>query len=153
MKLYFVRHTTAADYLANDAQRPLTRQGEDEARHVGIALAGFGVQPSRIFSSPMLRAQQTAGIIGRELKFAGAIETLEELTNGRTTPSLLEALPVVGGEVVLVGHMPSLAEHLAAILDKPNSNEFAFGKGSVACVELESPDGTGGKLLFFKHLT
>ena len=108
MNLYFVRHTTAADYSANDAQRALTRQGEDEARRVGIALAGFEVQPSRIFSSPMLRAQQTAGIIGRELKFAGAVETLEELTNGRTTPSLLEALPVVGGEVVLVGHMPSL---------------------------------------------
>ena len=153
MKLYFVRHTTAADLAPSDAQRPLTRQGEDEARRVGITLAGFGVQPSRIFSSPMLRAQQTAGIIGRELKFVGVPETLEELTNGRTTPSLLEALPVVGGEVVLVGHMPSLAEHLAAILDKPNSSEFAFGKGSVACIELESSGSTGGKLLFFKHLT
>jgi len=153
MKLYFVRHTTAADYSANDAQRALTRQGEDEARRVGIALAGFEVQPSRIFSSPMLRAQQTAGIIGRELKFTGAIETLEELTNGRTTPSLLKALTVAGSEVILVGHMPSLAEHLTEILGKPNSSEFAFGKGSVACVELESSDGTGGKLLFFKHLT
>ena len=153
MKLYFVRHTTAADYSANDAQRALTRQGEDEARRVGIALAGFGVQPSRIFSSPMLRAQQTAGIIGRELKFARPTETLEELTNGRTTPSLIKALPVAGREVILVGHMPSLAEHVAAILRKPNSSGFAFGKGSLACVELESSDGLGGKLLFFKHLT
>jgi len=146
--LYFVRHTSAADSAPSDAQRPLTRQGEDEARLVGTALAGMKVRPTRIYSSPMLRARQTAGLIGQELKFDGPPEALEELNNGESTPSLLRALPAVS-EIVMVGHMPSLAEHIAAITGVSPSPVLAFGKGSVACVELR---GSSGNLRWFKHL-
>lgn len=149
MKLYFVRHTTAADNAPSDAQRPLTRHGEEEARIVGSALAGFSVRPQRIFSSPLLRARQTAAIIGQELKFAGTTEAIEELNNGESTSSLLGALPAVG-EIVLVGHMPSLAEHVAGMIGTPPSTGLAFGKGSVACVDLQ---GVSGNLQWFKHLS
>jgi phosphohistidine phosphatase len=148
MKLYFVRHTTAADVAPSDAQRPLTRQGEEEARIVGAALAGLSVRPGRIFSSPLLRARQTAAIIGKELKFASTTEAIEELNNGESTPSLLRALPVVS-EIVLVGHMPSLAEHIAEMIGTPPSTGLALGKGSVACVELR---GASGNLQWLKHL-
>ena len=99
MKLYFVRHTSAADNAPSDAQRPLTRHGEEEARLVGAALAGMNVQPARMFSSPLLRARQTAGIIGQQLKFAGNIESIEELNNGASTSDLLRVLPA-GGDII-----------------------------------------------------
>jgi phosphohistidine phosphatase len=149
MKLYFVRHTTAADNAPSDAQRPLTRQGEEEARLVGAALASLSVLPERIFSSPLLRARQTAASIGRELKFAGTIEAIEELNNGESTPALLRALPAAS-EIILVGHMPSLAEHLAAMIGSPTAAGFAFGKGSVACIEFQD---SSGNLQWFKHLS
>ncbi len=148
MKLYFVRHTSAADNAPSDAQRPLTRQGEEEARIVGAALAGLNVRPERIFSSPLLRARQTAAIIGLELKFAGTTEAIEELNNGESTPSLLRVLPAVS-EVVLVGHMPSLADHIAALTGAPACVDLAFGKGSVACVELQD---ASGNIQWLKHL-
>ena len=140
MKLYLVRHTTAADSAVNDAQRPLTPVGEEEARVVGMALAGMSIRPSMVFSSPLLRAQQTAGIICRQLSFAGDTTTLRELDNGHSTAALLSALR--GGEIVAVGHMPSLAEHVATITGAPG---IVFGKGSVACI-----DDNG--LVWLKHL-
>jgi phosphohistidine phosphatase len=148
MKLYFVRHTTAADVAPDDAHRPLTRQGEEEARRVGAALANLGVQPTRIFSSPLLRARQTAGIIAEELKFAGQIEPVAELNNDTPTAKLLAVLPA-RGELILVGHMPSLAQHVAALTAAANPDELAFSKGSVAFVELS---GNTGKLHWLKHL-
>lgn len=147
MKLYFVRHTSASDSAATDASRPLTRQGEEEARLVGVGLAGLGVRTGRIFSSPLLRAQQTAGIIARELKFAGQPGVLQELINGESTDSLLDALPAVG-EAMLIGHMPSLAEHVAQIMGGRDASRFAFGKGSVACVDVAA-----GRLEWLKHLS
>ena len=143
MKLYFARHTSAADIAPSDVQRPLTRQGEDEARIVGKALAGLGIRPTRVFSSPLLRARQTAALIAGETGFAGSVELIEELANGSSTPALLKALPA-GGELVLVGHMPSLADHVAK-LTKQAASDVAFGKGSVACVE-------SGRLVWLKHL-
>jgi len=116
-------------------------------------LSGVKARPSQIFSSPLLRAQQTAGIIASELQFAGAPETLAELANGETTPDLLSALPAASDEMVLVGHMPSLADHVASILGVPDPSRFAFGKGSVACIEMNLPDPGRANLLWLNHLT
>ncbi len=155
MKLYFVRHTTPTDSAVSNAKRPLTPQGEEEAHVVGAALASMNVQPTRILSSPLLRACQTAAIIGRELKFAGTTDPIDELANGSPTALLLRVIhPVAaGGEVILVGHMPSLAEHVAELTNAHGSADFAFGKGSVACIELQGSNSSHGKLQWFKHLS
>ena len=152
MKLYFVRHTSAADNAATDSKRPLTRQGEEEARRVGAALSGLNVRPSRIYSSPLLRARQTADLIASELGFDGPTESLDELANGATTSSLIKALSPTSDETILVGHMPSLAEHVAAIVGAKSPAEFTFGKGSVACIELVRPKLSAGKLQWLRHL-
>jgi phosphohistidine phosphatase len=152
MKLYFVRHTTAADIAPSDAQRPLTRQGEEEARIVGAALAGLKIQPAYVLSSPLLRARQTATIISRQLGRDGIIGVLSELSNGSTTSELLKALPSTDGEVMLVGHMPSLAEHVMTVTGLTGSPEVAFGKGSVCLVETECESPLSGKLIWIRHL-
>ena len=152
MKLYFVRHTSAAESATSDAKRPLSRQGEEEARRVGAALAGIRVKPSRIFSSPLLRARQTAGLIAGQLNFAGPTDARDELLNGRSTSELLAALKGAGDAVVLIGHMPSLAEHVAAIVGENSPAEFTFGKGTVACIELDWPTLSAGKLQWLRHL-
>ncbi len=62
MKLYLLRHGTASDLASSDAERELTREGEEEAQIAGSALAELGVKPSHILSSPLARARQTAEI-------------------------------------------------------------------------------------------
>src|SRR5690242_17854927 len=135
MKLYFVRHATASDIAPSDEERELTREGKEEARIVGAALAELGVKPSHVLTSPLVRARQTAKIAAERMKFAGELEVLDELTNGTSTPSLLKALRSYASahEIILVGHMPSLSEHLAAIIGAGNATGLAFGKGGVAC--------------------
>ena len=146
MKLHFLRHTTAVDIAVSDAARELTRIGQEEARVAGAGLAALGAMPALILASPLLRAQQTAAIAARALNFSGAVATLDELSNDFATADLLRTLKPhrAAAEILLVGHMPSLAGHVAALVGTESDEDFAFGKGSVACVELtELRLGTG----------
>jgi phosphohistidine phosphatase len=139
MKLYLLRHGTASDVAPSDAERELTREGEEEARVVGSALAELGVKPSQILSSPLERAHQTAEIVARALKLQGKVELVDELANGTSTPALLKRLKSrpSAEEILLVGHMPSLSEHLAALIGAKNPQGLPLGKACVACVELD----------------
>lgn len=139
MKLYLLRHATAVDVASSDAQRELTKEGREEARIVGAALAELGVRLSHIFSSPLVRACQTAEITAQVLKFAGDVEFLDELANNTSTTALLKTLKpfVAAGEILLVGHMPALSEHLAALIGAESAQAFPLGKASIACIELE----------------
>jgi phosphohistidine phosphatase len=139
MKLYFLRHATATDVAPSDEARELTREGRDEARIAGNALAKLGIIPSYIFSSPLVRARETAEIVAEALKFSKGIALIDELQNGTPTVSLLKALKacVSDSEILLVGHMPSLSEHLAVVIGSENAQGLPMGKGSVAHVEME----------------
>jgi phosphohistidine phosphatase len=148
MKLYLLRHATAVDVAPSDSERELTREGREEAQIVGAALAELGVRLSRILSSSLLRARQTAEIAAKVLKFPGDVEFLEELVNNTTTPALLKALKPMAAdsEILLVGHMPALSEHLAALIGAESAQAFPLGKASVACIELEHLRAGTGQL-------
>jgi len=76
------------------------------------------------------------------------VEFLEELANNSTTAVLLKALKPFAstGEILLVGHMPALSEHLAALIGAESAQAFPLGKASVACVELEQLRAGTGQL-------
>jgi phosphohistidine phosphatase len=151
MKLYLVRHATASDVAPSDADRELTKEGREESRVAGAALLKAGTKPEQILTSPLLRARQTAEIIAAELKFQSEVAVFDELLNGRSLANLLRAIktfePV--SEVVLVGHNPSLTEHLAGLLGSDNPGALSMGKGSVACVELATLRPGQGELRWF----
>jgi phosphohistidine phosphatase len=153
MKLYFVRHATPSDTAASDFARTLTPLGEDEARIVGAALLKLGVRPAHILTSPLVRARQTAEIIARTLVFERETESIDGLKNGSSTQSLLHLVNsyAEANEIILVGHMPGLAEHLSAITGSNSSERFPLGKGSVACVEIEKLSSGSGRLLSLFH--
>ena len=148
MKLYLLRHASASNVAPSDAERELTREGRDEAQVAGAALAELGVKPSHILTSPLVRARQTAETVAEAMKFPGDVEPLDELANGASTSSLLKALRsyTSGSEILLVGHMPSLAEHLAALVGAEDAQAFPLGKASVACIELEQLRAGTGQL-------
>jgi phosphohistidine phosphatase len=139
MKLYFLRHASASNVAPSDAERRLTKEGKEEARVAGAALAELGVKPALVLSSPLLRARQTAEIAAREFGFAGEIEMIDELRNDTPIAGLLRALQphADAKEILLVGHMPSLSEHIAVLIDAKSADGLPLGKGGVACVELE----------------
>ena len=70
MKLYFVRHGESTANLLREFsnsgfKHPLTEAGVEQARTIARSLSGLQVE--RIYSSPVLRAVQTAQILAESL--------------------------------------------------------------------------------------
>jgi phosphohistidine phosphatase len=148
MRLYFLRHASASSVAPSDTERELTKEGKEEARIAGAALAELGVKPAIVLSSPLVRARQTAEIAAREFKFGVEVETVDELQNDMEIADLLHALQprVDAKEILLVGHMPSLSEHIAVLIGAQSADGLPLGKGSVACVELDQLRAGAGAL-------
>lgn len=70
MEIYLIRHGQSTNNagLAHVADPPLSHLGKQQAYHVGKALQREGI--SRLYCSPMLRALQTAEVIGGMLSLA-----------------------------------------------------------------------------------
>jgi phosphohistidine phosphatase len=77
MKLFFMRHGDAVDIAESDSARPLSDLGRTEVRQVAEGIASMGAQPTHIFASPRVRAQQTAQIVADV--FGGSVVTQEAL--------------------------------------------------------------------------
>ncbi len=118
MRVVLVRHGEAVDpyEVASDAVRYLTAKGRRTVRRVGAELTVQGVELTRIFTSPLVRAVQTAEILADKSGLEGPVEVWAPLAGG-TTAQALSALERAAPEdvVALVGHEPSIrtmAAHL-----------------------------------------
>jgi phosphohistidine phosphatase len=112
MQLYLVRHAEAAGGEP-DELRPLTPAGREQARSLGERLRDSGVKPDAILTSPLLRARETAALLGRELGLEPAPE--ERLAPGATADDVASAVDGRGGTVVVVGHQPDCSRIAAAL--------------------------------------
>jgi phosphohistidine phosphatase len=150
MKLYFFRHAEAEDG-ADDAARALTPLGRKQARELGRFLEQAGVSFGAAFSSPLVRARQTAEIaLGafdelKPVKLMLADALLNE-TSERDFDQWLEELPDEK-HVLLVGHEPSLSVRVRHLLGLERADALKLPKGGLACVDTE--DRKAGTLKFF----
>ena len=99
--LWLLRHAEAADGLPDD-QRPLTERGMRQAADAGIALQRLGVRLDACFSSPKVRALQTAQLACDPL---GVQVVIEPALSGE--PFDVHELIAGLDDVLLVGHDPS----------------------------------------------
>ena len=98
--IWLLRHADAEDGTP-DAERKLTKKGRKQAKNAGLALKALGVKPEACFTSPKVRAAETAKLVCEPL---GVEYTLEpKLAGGPFDP---EALAAGLTEVLLVGHDP-----------------------------------------------
>lgn len=143
MRVYFIRHAEALEGT-NDALRPLSKHGRQQAKAVGQFMAGAGVTFDAAFSSPLVRARETAQCIlpltnkevPLELEFSGML--LNETSYGEFLKWL--AGMKNANHVLLVGHNPSMTENLARLLAVKNPYVLRMAKGAVACVKWEGSD-------------
>lgn len=115
MRLYLVRHGKAEDHSKNDHDRQLTPGGAKRLQTEAQVLARLGIDPTRIYSSPRVRARQTAEIIASAL--GKQVEISEEVNFGFSLESvmkLVDGLPP-DAEVMFVGHNPSTAQVVHAL--------------------------------------
>ena len=114
MKLYLIRHAEAlgsGDDLP-DHDRPLTGEGQQQARALGVWLAQRSERPSRLHCSSARRALETARGILSELPRGVEPNASRDLYLA-STQQLLELVcetPSAQPSLWIVGHNPGMAE-------------------------------------------
>ena len=77
LQIFFIRHgqstANAEGVWQGQLDFPLSELGKEQSRLCGLALSEFG-DFSGVYTSPLSRASETAGIIRRELRAAGRFE-------------------------------------------------------------------------------
>ena len=152
-ELYLVRHAVAAergDEWPDDTKRPLTANGVSRFRDVVDGLAWFGVGVDEIFTSPLVRARQTADILASRLPDRPPVKIVAELAPGHEAGQVIAELAkrAKRRRVAIVGHEPELGELAAALVGAPRA--LPFRKGGVCRIDV---DGLGssraGTLIWF----
>ena len=123
--IWLLRHGEAESGTP-DVERRLTAAGEEQARTAGRALAALGVSVEACFSSPKVRAADTARLACEPL---GADVQLEPSLAGG--PFDAEQLAAGFADVLLVGHDPDFS---MAVHDMTGA-QVRMKKGGLAGVE------------------
>jgi phosphohistidine phosphatase len=132
LRIYLVRHAKAEPHAAGgDAARRLTPDGRARfaafAREVAPRLA-----VTRIVSSPLTRARETADILGAAT--GAPVEEEGDLASGTSSGRELLALARrEGAGVALVGHNPELEDAIALA----SGAEEKVRPGAIAAVDLD----------------
>ncbi len=152
MKVLLVRHAIAVDRETpgiSDHVRPLTEEGASRFRKSARAVAAM-VTADAVFTSPLLRAKQTAEILAK-LWPGVVLQEVEALGSGSREEfeAALARLPK-NSTVAAVGHEPHVSDWTAEWLGASNASAFAFKKGGVALIEFDRLAEEGeGRLVFF----
>lgn len=147
MDLYLMRHGIAAPREESrgipDAERPLTEKGVRRTAEVAEGLVALGVACDRIFTSPLLRARQTAEIVAKALKLEDRVEEWPELGDRGSNEAFIRRLRVAESKslkaVLLIGHEPQFSELTSLLLSGAQDISIDFKKAGVCCLELGSP--------------
>lgn len=140
-QLWLLRHGEAVPHDAKpDFDRELTARGERQSTAAGEALARLGIEFAGCYTSPLVRARDTAGlacaalgvapeerdVVGKEFDADAARDLLAEHRDG--------------DRVLVVGHNPAFAQ----VVEDLTGARVDFKKGGVAAVRV---DGHRAELL------
>jgi len=154
MKLILIRH---AEAIVSNENRYLTSEGRQFFRKTARTMLKNGVEPNIIFTSPHIRAVQTADILAETLSYCGPLivkVTLKSDFDMRAFENLLNDYQGIE-ELVLVGHEPDMSILVVSFLSL--SERFDFVKGTAVFLRINGNDlqapatfkwlAKGGKLI------
>lgn len=150
MRLWLLRHGEAEPRAASDALRELTERGRNEARAGGEWLRGAGLE--RILVSPLVRAQQTAELVGEVLAYQGEWETVDWITPESDVREALRRLDAHEGRALLVvSHQPFLGDLGGWLVEGHGGQPLPMRTGSLAVLEGEAMAAGAMRLLALHH--
>jgi len=121
MLLTLIRHgeALAPNAPLGDEGRPLSVHGRREASATGEALASRGVRPTQIWSSPLVRAVQTAELVAAALPYDGIITARDDLYSHSAPLDLIATIRAAGenASIIAVGHEPFMSTAANELLD------------------------------------
>ena len=146
MRLYFLRHAIAHDADANttDEQRQLTDEGITRTRQTARMLKALGVKPDALYSSPLIRARETADVIRKVLGVE--VQERKEVAPGFSIFAV-EALTSDLDEdtdVMFVGHEPDFSTTIASL----TGARVVLKRGGLARIDIISRQPMLGDLVW-----
>lgn len=144
MRLYFVRHGIAEDLAASDFDRALTKRGRRRVATSAKVMKRLSLEPVRIFSSPRLRARQTAEIIADALDMP---VTISEAVNFGFDHGDLRRLTQkldADDEVMFVGHNPDMS----LLVSELTGLDLSMKKGGLARIDVLGRSLDEGELVW-----
>ena len=120
MLLLLIRHGHAVDDAPGlgDAGRWLTEKGRVATHRGARRLRKIKkLRPTAIWTSPLVRAAQTAEIFAAGVEYEGEVQAVAELSPGRDPVDLVALLgaTIMPGPLALVGHEPLLSQLLRVL--------------------------------------
>ncbi len=135
-EVHLIRHARAQPRREGlpDGERALTPAGEAQAERLQQALERLGAHYALLWTSPLLRARQTAD----HLAPLAEVVAEEEALAGPWDAGLLDRLIVRGRAVAVVAHEPDLSRVAAELLtgDPERAQAFAFKKSGLLALRL-----------------
>jgi len=153
MILYLLRHGDAIrDTRFHDSDRPLSDSGQEQAAAAGRFLHAGKTGIEHILCSPLLRAQQTAAAVLRELGPI-SLSTTEHLTSSSDPRHILRELSELNKEtVLLIGHEPHLSTTISMLLAGDERSRVMMKPCSLACLSaVASPEYDKALLQWLIH--
>ncbi len=148
MELYLIRHADALPLgergVTNDEERPLSEIGATQCEAAAKALQTRGIVLDKLYTSPLLRARQTAELLVRawgqpELM----VETCAPLAPGGKPRRLSkQILKSAGAKIGLVGHQPDLGDYAAWLLGYKKA-QIDLPKAGVLLIQCGEMPGKG----------
>jgi phosphohistidine phosphatase len=137
-QLWLLRHGEAVPHESKpDFERELTPRGERQSAAAGEALARLGVEFAACYTSPLVRAAQTAALACKALNVTPeARDALGKAFDLDTARELL-AQHGDGDRVLVVGHNPSFEQ---VVLELTGARAD-FKKGGVAAIRVSAGRG------------
>ncbi len=147
MKRFIVllRHGIAEDRTPDkpDEERKLTASGKRRMKPIARTLARLFPEAEAIYSSPLVRAMETAHAVG--LAYGGKlrIQTTDSLKPGSGTEAFLRLLADSKPFAIFVGHEPNLTQIMLDLTAMESDSELALKKGGCYGVRI---DGNAARL-------
>jgi len=151
--LYLVRHAIAeerGDAWPDDAKRPLTHEGAAKMRRAVLGLREFDLNIDVVYTSPLVRAIETAELLVSGLKPTPVLRPLPALVPGGSPAKVAEGVTFDrdAHTFALVGHEPSLGELAAWFIGA--RAPLPFRKGGVCRIDFtDQPANRNGQLIWF----
>lgn len=157
-RLILCRHAKSSwkDITLEDINRPLNKRGKRDAPEMGKRLAGQGVKPDVIVSSPARRARKTARQMAKRLGFKKKNVLILEKMYAASVDELLEIIHKFDDDtnlVVMVGHNPetTLLANILGDLDIDNVPTCGLVSLDFAVDSWQEIGKVKGSLVFFDY--
>ncbi len=151
MNLYLIRHSTAEKISLDkkDFDRELSEQGRSVLTNSIQSWKYYFEHIDIIYSSPLIRALQTAEIISSNFQNNPKIIKDNVLGSGGRTADLIDLLNTIEFEnIAIVGHQPDLSYHVNNFCGNGTFN-LSFSPATIAKIEFDNVIKYGkGRLAF-----